>query len=400
MDKLGIRMKCHGYVEVNGTKLPFENKVDSSFLLALANQLDAQGLTRNDASNNDSRLLGTASTFQLLGDNADPSMTKLYEGLGVATIDSFTCTQSTFLKTTVRGNGTITKTGVMNSAGFNVVEKTPVSPNPIVLRVGRRNKVNISGGLTLSETDWWVYHPTNKALYTYVGYSIKKIPYDAETGVIGVEETLFTFPNSHNSNRIVTNLKDMVMFIDDRISLNNVKIFDFISETLRNYTISEYLAGSAHFVYDEHNDVVRVPHSVTDGVNSYEGMTIDFNGVVTLGTGLIQYSGTPLLIGDGYMNCDNGEIYSSTTPSRTVLGSVREAYYVQGYSNRKSNYIYDSTGLAMIIAFPTPSNPQYYYVTSMKRFETSMTIFQLPSQQVYQGDDFNIVYVFEIIDGR
>lgn len=377
-----IKIIGSGKLFIRDQVIEFENKVNSNFLVAPQYFLDQMGLSRN-TYNLYTPDYSAASKFSVLAESVDSTMSRSYTDMGSIGISSFSLVQSSMLKSTLRASGVISKDGTIKSAGFNVATNLPTPIIPALNVPYRRNVISLTGSTTVSVLSNWVYNDSKKALYNYYGATIYKIPYDIDTGVIGVESVISTDWESETQSRF--SFTDGRNRVFRQSSATTFKIFNMETESVTTVTLSEAIAQSQYGIaWDEPNNVIRCYNGT--------GFTIALDGTVTTGTNGRPWSSTVLfLIKDTHVITANSfmdHVYSATANIATFNMQITASNFIR--NNRKEITIVD---------FPNTS-PATMTQFMRREPDTSQTILTVPTTNVSIGETFGIEYSFTVVDGR
>lgn len=392
-----LKVKGSGVLYINDKAIPFENKVNDAFVMAAQSFIDEQRLAGNYVGQG-SRACH-ATIFTLMSNPADPNMQALYNRIGHIPVNAFNVIRVSPRKTTIRGGGIITANATVRSAGFNVLcEETPVSGNmPLFNLPLRRVELRVDGIASVPYTDRWVYVPAVEALYRYAYNSseVWKIPFNPETGLLG-QPVMVTdqFQGSGNFTESYP-ITDGISKIVRLSSSTTMHMFDCLTDTTSTVTLSEAVVGWSNYNrkgYDE----------TKEAFISTSGSSVSWfkpDGTVTQGTKENFNYWDLVVVKEGYTIDDYW--------LRLGYASAQIGQISQGDSwVSPSNYISkeyrfpDSDGWMLTGQFNSASTPGIITLQYMRYPDTSMSIINIPPQEVEVDTPFTIDYTFEVTDTR
>lgn len=381
-----------GKITIGDKIIPFENKVNSNFLVAPNFMLDMYGTTKQSSSAYTGDYSKTVK-FSLLEELVDSTMTKAYTEMASIDIASFTIIQATLLKSTVRASGNINKSGTIRSAGFNVATRKPSSNTISQLNLPyRRITLTLTGSTTVTRTSGWVYNNSSKALYNYTTATIYKIPFDIDTGSIGSEQIISTNWIAEGSRFSFTDGRNRVFRQNSGTSM---KIFDMSDDTIKDVTFSQEVDDhSENICWDETQGNIRCFTSwyVNDSL-TVEGYTIDLDGNVTRNTGSMKNWDYQLIAIKNTHCIENGSFIDFVDITSPEIAEFKINML------DKDEYIKDSNKNIVTVSFPSIT-PSTMILNLMREPDSSQTILSIPETSVQIGESFGIEYTFTVIDGR
>lgn len=392
-----LNVRGSGVLYLGGKEIPFENKVNDAFVMAAQSFIDEQRLAGNYVGQ------GTrachATIFTLMSNPADPNMQAVYNRVGHIPVNAFNVIRVSPRKTTIRGGGIITANATVRSAGFNVLcEETPVSGNmPLFNLPLRRVQLRVDGISSVPYVDRWVYVPAVEALYRYAYNSseVWKMPFNPETGLIG-EPIMVTdeFLGSGTStvNFLITDGISKIVRLSDSTTMH---MFDCLTDTASTVTLSEPVV-SWSWQNDKGYDETK------EAFISVSGSNISWfkpDGTVTQGTRQNFSYDDLVVVKEGY-TIDNYWLrlgYASAQIGQIAIGNswVQPGNYIS-----KQYRFPDSNGWMLTGEFNSTSTPGIITLQYMRYPDTSMSIINIPPQEVEIDTPFTVDYTFEVTDTR
>lgn len=392
-----LKVKGSGVLYLGGKEIPFENKVNEAFVMAAQYFIDYQRLSVNYVG------LGSrpcyATIFTLMSNPADPNMQAVYNRVGHIPINAFNVIRVSPRKTTIRGGGIITANATVRSAGFNVLcAETPVSGNmPLFNLPLRRVELRVDGISSVPYTSGWVYVPTVEALYWYHQNStvVWKIPFNPETGLIGepvmVTDEFLGSGSTGNYAPITDGFSKIVRLSDS----TTMHMFDCLTDTASTVTLSEpvvnWLSHSSKG-YDE----------TKEAFISTSGSNISWfkpDGTVTQGTRESFNYSDLIVVKEGY-TIDEYRLRLGYSSSQIGQISQENSFVNPNSFIPKAQRFPDSNGWILTGQFNTTTTPGIITLQYMRYPDTSMSIINIPPQEVEIDTPFTVDYTFEVTDTR
>lgn len=392
-----LKVKGSGVLYLGGKEIPFENKVNEAFVMAAQSFIDQQGLAGNYVGQGTRAV--NAVIFTLMSNPADPNMQAVYNRVGHIPVNAFNVIRVSPKKTTIRGGGIITANATVRSAGFNVLcQETPVSGNmPFFNLPLRRVELRVDGISSVPYVDRWVYVPQFEALYRYAYNSseVWKMPFNPETGLIGEPVLVtdqFSGEGTLSNSNLVTDGISKIMRLSDSTTMH---MFDCLTDTASTVTLSQPVSG-----WGVHN---RVGYDETkEAFIVASGSTISWikpDGTVTLGTKENFNYSDLIVVKEGYTIDDYWLRlgYSSSQIGQITSGST----WLSPDDFIPKDYRFpDSNGWILMGQFNSTSTPGIITLQYMRYPDTSMTIIDIPPQEVEVDMPFTVDYTLEVTDTR
>lgn len=392
-----LNVKGSGVLYLDGKEIPFENKVNEAFVMAAQSFIDEQRLAGEYVG------LGSracyATIFTLMSNPADPNMQAVYNRVGYIPANAFNVIRVSPRKTTIRGAGIITENATVQSAGFNVLcAETPPSGNmPLFNLPARRVQLRVSGISGVPYTGRWTYVPVANALYWYdtASSEVWKMPFNPETGLIGdpvmITDQFYSEGSFTRFVPITDGISKIVRLIDE----TTMYIFDCLTDTVSTVTLSEPVYGTSSDSqkgYDETKEAFVCAYT-----NTMQWVKPD-GTVIKESREYFSYSNLAV-VKEGY-TIDSYWLrlgYSSAQIGQISLGGSSfnpESLIPKGYR------FPDSKGWMLTGQFNSTSAPGIITLTYMRYPDTSMSIVNIPPQEVESGMPFTVEYTFEVTDTR
>lgn len=404
-----LTVRGHGVLTIGDKEIPFENKVNTNFLMAPMNLIDLQEMGGGPYESYGLMNL-PCNSFQILSNPYDQDMNKLYNRLAFVGISSFTAAIQKPTKVVLRGGGQFHTAGVARSAGFNVVcaEGAFAGVIPYVNVPRRRARVRVTGVSAVPFTGTWVYHPTKKALYGYRNDSseIWKIGFDIDTGVYSGDPVLltdqFTFVGDDYTATLTDGVSKLFRFTPSSgNSVNSFMVYDLEAEQLSTVPLS-----STIYIYRGHND------KFWDDLNKkiyIQGVTLPYtdlheidpdNGQVERKSFPGQTSGfnTVYVLKDYYM-LDERAVRPRFESTNLALSSTSTGSgFFRDYFN-KSYRFPDSNGWVITGTFDSTNSPGSLQLQMVKEPDMAYTMIAIPPTEVEVDTPFSIEYTLEVVGG-
>lgn len=404
-----LGVKGHGVLTIGEKVIPFENRVNTNFLLAAMNLIDLQNM--GGAAYESHGLMNLPCTsFQICSDSADPLMDKIYNRLAFVGVESFTPAIQKPLKVVLRGGGQFHTGGTARSAGFNVItgEGAVGGTIPYVNVPRRQARVRVSGIASLPYTDNWVYHPTLKTMYRYAldSSEIWKVDFDINSGQFGnsaiMIEDNFT-PTANTSHRIILTdgVSRLFRFKDN--NRNALLIFDLeteqLSEVALSTSVTYFTSGHHHIGWDSGNNRIVANHGnqgqyysvdpdtgIVDVLNFVGGKT-SFSSLYTIKEYFMMEQRA---IRRPYEQTDLALSHTSTSGS---TGYFTEYYH-------KEFRFPDELGWVVTGTFDSGTTPGSCSLYMVKEPDTAFSLISIPPTEVEVDTPFSIEYTLEVVDNR
>ena len=392
-----LTVKGSGVLYLGGKEIPFENKVNEAFVMAAQSFIDEQRLAGTYFSQGS--LACHAVIFTLMSNPADPNMQAVYNRVGHIPINDFNVIRVGPRKTTIRGSGVITANATVRSAGFNVLcEETAVSGIiPFFNLPLRRVQLKVDGIQSVPSASNWVYVPAVNALYWYVSTSseVWKTPFNPETGLVGqpvMVTNQFQGQGGGTASNLITDGISKIVRLSNSTTMH---MFDCLTDTVSTVTLSEPVVGWSGYTnkgYDE----------TKEAFISVSGSSISWfkpDGTVTQGSRENFNYSDLVVVKNGY-TIDSYWLrlgYTSAQVGQIAQGNVaiNPGQYIS-----KAYRFPDSNGWMLTGQFNSTTMPNIITLQYMRYPETSMSIVNIPAQEVEVGMPFTVDYTFEVTDTR
>jgi hypothetical protein len=400
-----IGIKGSGLLRIAGKEIPFENRVNTNFLLAPQNLIDLQGLSGLPYKSyglNERRAVG----FSLCSNPIDTKLSQIYNRLGFIGMDNFQTIAVTPLKTKLRGAGLVTTAGTVRSGGFNMVcAEGPIGDIiPYVNIPRRRVNIRVIGIESLPFSDNWVYVKSKQALYRYEQNSseIYKIDFNLETGAIGTTATLmtnqFNFPSntSYSYRNIFTDGYNRIYRFTTN-SRNEIAVYDFRTDTLSIVPLLEAMPGSGNgvSVWDEYRQLHVYGGSSTTwrDLDIETGIVTSYPAPRTSFAGIWAIKEHHMIEGRSIRQPYNVTDLAFTTTSTSSYD------WIHGMFNKEYR-ILDNDGWVVRCEFNSAITPGVLTIDMLKEPETAMSMLSIPATPVDADTPFTVDYTFEVTDNR
>lgn len=404
-----LSIRGHGVLTIGNKEIPFENKVNTNFLMAPMNLIDLQGMGGGPYESF-GLMQNPCTSFQILSDSYDPNFQKIYNRLAFIGMSSFTAAIQKPTKVVLRGGGQFHTAGTARSAGFNVVtgEGAFGGVLPYVNVPRRRARIRVSGIASLPFADNWVYHPANKTMYRYAQDSaeIWKLPFDIDTGEFGTIAVKITdqfTPNSSTYDRFT--LTDGVSKLF-RMNNNRLLVFDLNTEQLTEVPLSSTSmslnGGDSDKFYNEATGCLNMDNFYLGYGTYYEvnpvtgevkqipkpgGRTSGFNSVyVCRGDYMLEakYVRRPF---------EETNLAYSYDPS----ASGPTGYFTE-YLNKTYRFP-DDNGWVIRATFDSATTPGSCQLYMAKEPDMAYSLITIPPTEVDVDTPFSIEYTLEVMGG-
>lgn len=406
-----LAIKGYGVLTIGKKDIPFENKVNTNFLMAPMNLIDLQGMG-GGAYESHGLMENPCTSFQILSDSYDQNFQKIYNRLAFVGMSSFTAAVQKPTRVVLRGGGQFHTTGIARSAGFNVVtgEGAVGGVLPYVNVPRRRARVRVSGIASLPFADNWVYHPTLKALYRYAQDSaeIWKLDFDIDTGEFGTSAVRITnqfTPTANSSYRfILTDGVSKLFRLKDN-SRNVLLVFDLNTEQLTEVPLSTTLSiftGDGDKFYNEATGCLNM-----DGGNSGFGYCYEVNPVTGAVNEIPKSGGRVASFSSVYV-CRSDHMLEQKYVRRP-LEETNLAYSYNpstggstGYFTEYLNKTYrfpDDNGWVIRGTFDSATTPGTCQLYMAKEPDMAYSLIAIPPTEVDVDTPFSIEYTLEVMGG-
>lgn len=392
-----LNVRGSGVLYLGDKEIPFENKVNEAFVMAAQYFIDYQQLSVNYVG------LGSrgcnATIFTLMSNPADPNMQAVYNRVGHIPMNAFNVIRVSPRKTTIRGGGIITANATVRSAGFNVLcAETPVSGNmPLFNLPLRRVQLRVDGISSVPYVGTWTYVPAVEALYWYAYNSTRvwKIPFNPETGLIG-EPVMVTdeFLGSGSSSYFapITDGVSKIVRLSDSTTMH---MFDCLTDTASTITLSEPVVNWL-------SDATKGYDETKEAFISTSGSSISWfkpDGTVTQGTKESFNYSNLAVVKEGY-TIDSYWLRLGYASAQIGQISLQDSWVNPEQFIPKTYRFPDSNGWMLTGQFNTTSTPGIITLQYMRYPDTSMSIIDIPPQEVEIDTPFTVDYTFEVTDTR
>lgn len=403
-----LTVRGHGVLTIGDKEIPFENKVNTNFLMAPMNLIDLQGMGGGTYESYGLMNL-PCNSFQILSDPYDQDMNKIYNRLAFVGISSFTAAIQKPTKVVLRGGGQFHTAGVARSAGFNVVcaEGAFSGVIPYVNVPRRRARVRVTGVSSVPFTATWVYHPTKKALYGYREDSaeIWKIGFDIDTGVYSGDPVLLTDQFTFGSSGYRTILTDGVskLFRLNGSGFNSFIVYDLETEQMSTVSMSSSInvySGPYDKFWDDLNKKIYIRGVLLSNNQLYE---------IDPATGQVQtltFPGRTLPFSSVYAvkeyfmmeeRAIRHRFETSNLALSTTSTSGSEGYFTEYFN--KSYRFPDSKGWVITGTFDNTVGPGSLQLQMVKEPDTAYSMIAIPPTEVEVDTPFSIEYTLEVVGG-
>lgn len=396
-----LTVKGHGVLTIGNTEIPFENRVNTNFLMAAMNLIDIQNM--GGGSYESHGLMDLPCTgFQICSDTVDPYMNRIYNRLAFAAIDNFTPSIQKPLKVVLQGAGQFDTSGTARSAGFNLVTGASVGI-PYVNVPRRQARVRVAGVESLPYSNNWVYNPILKAFYRYelTNSEIWKLPFDIDTGEFGSEATMltdqFTPPTNNNYRWIVTDgVKRLFKFKDN--NRDALHVYDLEAEQLTEILLSEVALNSGG-VNDKGWDEAAQRIVMNYGSEYY---SIDPDtGIVEILPFIGEKTSFSNLftIKEHFMMERNAirRPYEDTNLALSHTGT--SAGFFTSYYDKAYRFP-DESGWMITGTFDSLTSPASCSLYMAKEPDMGFSMISIPPTEVEIDTPFSVEYTLEVVDNR
>lgn len=406
-----LAVRGHGVLTIGNKEIPFQNKVNTNFLMAPMNLIDLQGM--GGGTYESYGLMNVpCNSFQILSNSYDQDMNKLYNRLAFVGISSFTAAIQKPTKVVLRGGGQFHTAGVARSAGFNVVcaEGAFSGVIPYVNVPRRRARVRVTGVSSVPFTATWVYNPTKKALYGYRQDSaeIWKIGFDIDTGVYSGDPVLLTDQFTFNSSGYTATLTDGVsklfrLTASSGSSVNSLRVYDLEAEQLSTVSLSSTIniyTGNYDKFWDDLNKKIYVRGVLLSNNQLYE---------IDPSTGQVQTLTFPgrtspfssvYVLKEYYMLDERAvrpRFESSNLALSTTSTGGSDGYFTEYFD--KAYRFPDSNGWVITGVFDNTIGPGSLQLQMVKEPDMAFTMIAIPPTEVEVDTPFSIEYTLEVAGG-
>lgn len=408
-----LSIRGYGVLTIGNKEIPFQNKVNTNFLMAPMNLIDLQGMG-GGAYESFGLMDVPCTSFQILSDSYDQNFQKIYSRLAFVGMSSFTAAIQKPTRVVLRGGGQFHTAGIARSAGFNVVtgEGAVGGVIPYVNVPRRRARIRVSGIASLPFADNWVYHPSLKALYRYAldSAEIWKLPFDIDTGVFGTSAIKitdqFTPTSSTNYRFILTDGVSKLFRLKDN-NRNVLLVYDLENESLDEVSLSTAVSiynGVGDKFYHEgdgclYMDNINVSTSqcyrinpttgTVDVVTKAGGRTIQFQNVyVSKATYMMEqrYIRRPLEL------TDLARSHTSTS------GVGTDGFFFPEYFDKAYRFP-DDNGWVIRGTFDSATTPGTCQLYMAKEPDMAYSLITIPPTEVDVDTPFSIEYTLEVMGG-
>jgi len=407
-----LRVRGHGVLTIGDKEIPFENKVNTNFLMAPMNLIDLQGMG-GGAYESHGLMENPCTSFQILTNAFDQDLMKIYNRLAFVGMSSFTAAVQKPTKVVLRGGGQFHTAGTARSAGFNVVtgEGAVGGVLPYVNVPRRRARVRVSGIASLPFADNWVYHPAKKTMYRYARDSaeIWKLPFDIDTGVFGTSAVMITdqfTPTDNTSYRfILTDGVSKLFRLKDN-NRNTLLVFDLETEQLTEVTLSTTVSiynGEGDKFYNEANGYLYMDATGIGGsafcaeVNPVTGEVNPFpkaGGRSSLFTAVYvcraEYMLEAKYVRRPFEETDLAYCYNPNASGSTG--------YFTGYLDKAYRFP-DDNGWVIQGNFDSTTTPGSCQLYMAKEPDMAYSLITIPPTEVDVDTPFSIEYTLEVVGG-
>lgn len=398
-----LTVRGHGVLTIGDKEIPFENKVNTNFLMAPMNLIDLQEMGGGPYESYGLMNL-PCNSFQILSNPYDQDMNKVYNRLAFVGISSFTAAIQKPTKVVLRGGGQFHTAGVARSAGFNVVcaEGAFSGVVPYVNVPRRRARVRVTGVSGVPFTGTWVYHPTKKALYGYRDDSteIWKIGFDIDTGVYSGDPVLLTDQFTFDSGGYTATLTDGIskLFRLSGSYVNSFMVYDLEAEQLSTVPLSSTISmyrGNNYIFWDDLNKKIYIqafynelyeidPDNGQVERKSFPGRTSEFSSVYVMK--------------DYYMLDERAVRPRFESTNLAFSSTSTNTGYFRDYFN-KSYRFPDSNGWVITGTFDSTTSPGSLQLQMVKEPDMAYTMIGIPPTEVEVDTPFSIEYTLEVVGG-
>lgn len=381
----------HMKLKIGDKIIEINNRVNKNFMLGSQVVLDLQLDILTSLSANGAIRPIPVDYFSLASEPMNNEMQSTYTELSRIPISNFKCVQANMFTTTLKASGTISSSGTIRTAGFNMVTKQQTSTIPGINTPTREIRVNLPRTFSMPNQEKWVYHPDKKAFYNFhsVPY-IYKIPYDIDTGEIGNMSTISSNWDVYYSEYTIdcTDGKNN-RIVSYAFNDNRFYVFNFINETVSLITASERVSPDDRYVWDEHYGALHSLHL---------GKLIYLNG---------QISNIPNRYStwQNWRNtiCYKRDYILTNYGAFSYVPTTQEPQQISQhvYENNRYDFGCDrqhfiKNDLGIIVTGEFSGNILTLQI--MEEPKTSMTLVEVPQIQVSAGQSYEVEYSFRIIE--
>lgn len=404
-----LRVRGHGVLTIGDKEIPFENKVNTNFLMAPMNLIDLQGMG-GGTYESFGLMQNPCTSFQILSDSYDPNFQKIYNRLAFIGMSSFMAAIQKPTKVVLRGGGQFHTAGVARSAGFNVVtgEGAVGGVLPYVNVPRRRARIRVSGIASLPFADNWVYHPANKTMYRYAQDSaeIWKLPFDIDSGEFGTSAVKITdqfTPHSSTYYRFI--LTDGVSKLFRMYNDNTLLVFDLNTEQLTEVPLSSSMAlnsGDSDKFYNEATgclnfDLLYLGYGTYYEVNPVTGVVnqIPKPGGRMSGFNSVYVCRSDYMLEAKYVRRPHEETNLAYSYDPSASGST--GYFTE-YLNKTYRFP-DDNGWVIRGTFDSATTPGSCQLYMAKEPDMAYSLITIPPTEVDVDTPFSIEYTLEVMGG-
>lgn len=378
-------------IKIGDKEINVNNRVNKNFMLGSQVVLDLQlDIITSQTADSAIRPL-PVDYFSLASEPMNNEMQSTYTELSRIPISNFKCIQANMFTTTLKATGTISSSGTMRTAGFNMVTKQQSSIIPRINTPTREIKVQLSRSFSLPNIEKWTYHPEKKAFYNFNSPPfIYKIPYDIDTGIIGDMSTIASNWDVYFSPYVM-NCTDgrNNRIVGTGFNESSFRVFNFLNESVSLVHFSERLTSDDQYYWDEHYGALRSLHL---------GKLIYLNGsVANLPEKYSTFQNWDSIIcyKRDYIFTNMGAYsYVPTTQEPEQLSNHTDQWWRYDFECKRQNFIKNYMDISVTGEF----SGNELTLEIMEEPKTSMTLVEVPQTQVSAGQTYEVEYSFKIIE--
>lgn len=374
------------------------NQVNSVFLSSVVAMTNEFGFAGNDATT--SYFRAKVSKFSLLEDEYDVNMNQVYSSICDMDLQNMVVKGTDLLNTRVSFSGTVQRSGVVRSAGFDAVTKE-LNILPTIKMPWRKMDV------TFPERDLpptgtthpWVFDPYKQRIMCLRQDFIGRVvvaDFDPLTRTLGSFSEIANIP-VNGTTGVASDGQNFVVY---HTYPGFIHYLDLITDEVTMIPLSAIANPDTNLVWDYELEKLRSFKRADNNVEKYDGYTIDLNGVVEFNTGGLEptfpssgSSGTMLFSSGDYIVDWMNMIYSINGQTATKL--------VQPITTRtqKEQFLFDPAGTIVRGTLKTANSKLVGLNFETYRIaEHAMTLLEMPNISLSAGDNVTIEYTFKMSD--